>query len=481
MVLGMKPRVFPLVGAFLAIGSLVSPVAATGRSQRVIAQTATKKSTTRRLVVKTAKTKKATTTTAATTTTTTVAPTTTTTAGAAQPLVPPTSAPGPVQAANTVVVPLVTAPADVTTTTKAVPTTTTTLVPAPFPAPANPPIRASASSVDPYRGLGAWVDRLDWTTQWSKKPVPPFTWQTVDQMAAAGIQTIYIQGAHWAGQGDVLEPDKLLPIINRAHELGLYVVIWYLPGFQDVNTDLRKVVSLANLEIDGINIDIEERDVVRDVNERNRRVIQFSSALRSLLPGRFITNDIVEPTVLDGVSNLWTQPDGQPPKAYPSYWRGAFPYRDLVPFFDLWMIQTYWTNRSADSGWRDGYRYVTENVARLRNATGRADLPIHVIGGVGDKVKVLNDVAGFQQAAREIGSVGISFYDWLVWPKQWWPYSLSFRRPNPDGTVDPNFVAVEPPAYVPTVQPQVTTTTVPVVPTGVVQVVATTVPVLGPA
>jgi hypothetical protein len=286
---------------------------------------------------------------------------------------------------------------------------------------------------------------------------------------------VYIQGAHWAGQVDVLEPDKLIPIINRAHELGMFVVLWYLPAFQDVNTDLRKVVALANLEIDGIDLDIEDYYTVPEINERNRRVIQFSSALRTLLPGRFVTNDIVEPVVLDGVSNLWTQPNGQPPKAQTSYWRGPFPYREIAPFYDLWMIQSYWTDKAADSGWRDGYRFTMENVRRLRAATGRPDLPIHLIGGVGDKVKVLNDLSGFQQAAREIGSVGVSFYDWLVWPRDWWPYSWGFRRPNADGTVDQRFVGVEPPVYVPTTQPPITTTTT-LVP-GIVPVATTVVPV----
>jgi hypothetical protein len=360
------------------------------------------------------------------------------------------------------------------TTAKPVATTTTTLVPAPFPAPANPPIRATSASIEPYRGLGAWVDRFDWTTQWSKKPVPPVTAATMDQMAAAGVETVYIQAAHWSTPTDVLEPEKLIPIINRAHELGMQIVVWYLPAMQDVNTDLRKVVAIANLEIDGIALDIEDYYTVSEINERNRRTVQFSATLRQLLPGRFITINIVEPTSMDGVANLWTQPDGKPPKTITSFWRGAFPYRDVAPYYDLWTIQTYWTNRAADSGWRDGYRYVTENVRRLRANLGRDDVPIHITGGVGDRVKVLNDLSGFQQAARELGVAGISFYDWLVWPKAWWPYSLSFRRGVRDsaitGVADRFAVsAVEPPSYVPTAQPPITTTTL--APPGAVAVV----------
>lgn len=355
------------------------------------------------------------------------------------------------------------APVATSTTVKAPPTT---LPPAPYPAPANPPIRATALTMEPYRGLGAWVDRFDWTTQWSKKVVPPVTAATMDQMYLAGIETVYIQAAHWSAPNDVLEPEKLIPMINRAHELGMHVVVWYLPAMQDVNTDLRKTIALANLEVDGVALNIEDYFTVPEINERNRRTVAFSASLRQLLAGRFITINIVEPTSMDAVSNLWTQPDGKPPKTINSFWRGPFPYRELAPYYDLWTIQTYWTNRAADSGWRDGYRYVTENVRRLRANLGRDDVPVHVTGGVGDRVKVLNDVSGFQQAAREQNVVGISFYDWVVWPRAWWPYSLGFRRGVRDqaisGAVDRLAVAVvEPPAYVATAQPPVTTTTKP--------------------
>ena len=363
--------------------------------------------------------------------------------------------PVPVDAASTIVVPVDTV-APTTTTIKA---PATTLPPAPFPAPANSPLRATASAGDAYRGLGTWVDRFDWTTQWSKKPVPPVNAATVDQLFKAGVQTIYIQAAHWSTTPDVLEPEKLQPILDRAHQLGMYVVVWYLPAFQDVNTDLRKVIALANLDVDGISIDIEERDIVKDTPERTRRLIQFTQALRALLPNRFISNNIIEPTSLDGVPGIWTLPDGKPPAPYPQWWRGPFPYAEIAPAFDLWMIQAYWTNRATTSGWRDGYRYITENVRRLRTVLNRPDLPVHVIGGVGDKARSVNDISGMLQAARETGSTGLSFYDWLVTDPSFWQYFRAFRTPGPDGQPDLQFPAVLPPPYVPSQPPPVTTTT----------------------
>ena len=67
----------------------------------------------------------------------------------------------------------------------------------------------------------------------------------------------------------------------------------------------------------------------------------------------------------------------------PNFWPG-FPYRDIAPAYDAWMPMGYWTNRKADSGYRDAYRYTAENIDRLRAQLGRADLPVHPIGGIGD-------------------------------------------------------------------------------------------------
>ncbi len=482
----MNRRVFPLFGALaLAVGALAVPgstadahrlpkfrTQAAAASPKPAATKTTKRSakkTTRKtrripVVVKTTKaaSKPATTVPATLPATTSASPTTVVAPTAS--VLPVETAGGDIVVASTV--PVSTAlPGAATTpakpTTKAAATTTTTLPPAPFPAAANPPIRATAASIDPYKGLGAWVDRFDWTTQWSGKATPPVTWATMDQMAAAGVETVYIQAAHWAGQVDVLEPEKLIPMINRAHELGMYVVVWYVPAVQDVNTDLRKTVAIANLEVDGIAIDVENYTTVPEINERNRRHIVYSAGLRQLLPGRFVTINVVEPTSVDGVANLWTQPNGAPPKTINTFWRGPFPYKDLAPYYDLWTIQTYWTNRTADSGWRDGYRYVTENVKRLRANLGRDDVPIHVTGGVGDRVKILNDLSGFQQAARELNVVGISFYDWVVWPRAWWSYSWGLRKQFREGITDPRFIPVEPPPYVPTVQPPIVVATQP--------------------
>jgi hypothetical protein len=445
--------------------------------------TTAKKSTAKKSTAKKTVAKKSTTTPRASRSTTTVkvaAPTTVavaTTAVATTPATVVTLPPAlpavgdPAQTRPPDTVPGATAPA-VTTTTR--PGPTTTLPPAAPPAPANAPSRASAATLEPYRGLGVWVDMYDWTVQWSRRPVPPVGPAQIDQMAASGVQTIYIQAAQWSSPADVLEPNLLVPMIDRAHQLGLQVVVWYLPGLQDVNTDLRKTVAIANLDVDGIQIDIEDRVVVREVPERNRRLQLYLSQLRGLLPGRVLSADIVSPILLDAVPDRWTYP-GFASRTPQFWWGGPFPYTLVSSTFDLIAIQAYWTDRSSTGGWRDPYQNITESVRRVRAAVGRADYPVHVIGGIPNRATA-NDLSGMMQAARDAGSFGLSVYDWVTTPPSWWPVMWNART-----VADPRFVATPWPAFVPFVQPPPPTTTIPTttIPSTAPATVATTIPVVG--
>src|SRR3989442_14223321 len=104
-------------------------------------------------------------------------------------------------------------------------------------------------------------------------------------MAALGVQTLYIQAARWDAAGDVVEPDRLNAIIQRAHARGIRVVVWYLPTLTDVNADLRRTLAIAGLGVEGLSVDIESREV-SDPGERSRRLVDLSDRLRAALPGR---------------------------------------------------------------------------------------------------------------------------------------------------------------------------------------------------
>ena len=280
------------------------------------------------------------------------------------------------------------------TTTTTAPTTTeppTTTAPPPPPA---PPVQTRGDSwtVGPYRGTGVWIDVYDWTSTITngRPTVGP---AQVDQMAAFGIQTIYIQTAHRRSPADVLDPELLLPIIERAHLHGIAVVAWYLPELIDTTYDLNKVLAAARLPVDGVGIDIESR-AVGDVNERNRRLIELSEGMRRNLGSMAMSAITLDAVHLQAVN--------------PSFWP-AFPWPELGRLYDVIVPMAYWSGRKSE--WRSGDRYTAENIERIRAATGRPDMPIHIAGGIADGIS-LDDVAGMVHAIHMRGAIGGSLYDW---------------------------------------------------------------------
>jgi hypothetical protein len=299
---------------------------------------------------------------------------------------------------------------------KSVPKPPATTAPKPVPIPATPaPPRgaalaappAPAGSIQPYVGLGTWVDVYDWSDYRGATPtVGP---NEVDQMADAGVQTVFLQTAKGDTPDDINRRDLLLPIIDRAHARGMKVVAWYLPTLDDPANDLRRLIASANLDVDGLAVDIESRSV-SDVNERNRRLIDLSSQLRNALPGRAIGAIVLPPVVLEVVNT--------------NYWPN-FPYREILPFYDVWQTMGYWTNRKADSGYRDAYRYTDENMRRLRNNLG-TDVPVHPVGGIGDQTTA-GDIDAFLRASVEQHALGGSIYDWRTTKPEQWGKLRGFR------------------------------------------------------
>lgn len=335
--------------------------------------------------------------------------------------------PGPIQEAALAVADLVTT----TTTTTAPPPPPTTSPPPPpttakpKPAPPKPPTTAAAAGplraprltppavpagLTPYVGMGTWVDVYDWTATYTNGK-PATTPADVDRMADLGVQTLYIQASKHDAPQDLADPDLLMPLLRRAKERNLRVVAWYLPTLVDPQRDLDRTLAIARLaDVDSVAIDIEARNV-SDVNDRNRRLVQYSQAVRDALPGRTLGAIVLPPVVLEVVN--------------PNYWPN-FPYKEITPFYDVWQTMGYWTNRKADSGYRDAYRYTKENVERLRANVGRADLPVHPIGGLGESTSP-HDVEAFRQAAVDTRSIGGSLYDWRTTKGDAWPGMAGFR------------------------------------------------------
>jgi hypothetical protein len=324
-----------------------------------------------------------------------------------------------------------------TTTTTTAPTTTTTRAPTPTtarraatppttaaPQPTRAPAPAISAILPPltpppprdltaYKGLGTWVDAYDFSPQYQPQGAPPtVTVDSIDHMAAEGVRTLYLQAAKDDARspGELVNPELLGPMLLRAHARGIRVVAWYLPKFYDVDSDLRRLVAMRDFRpdghgFDGIGVDIEWRADVPDVPTRNARLIELSRRTRAAMGNAALSAIPVPPVVMEVIN--------------PKYWPD-FPWRELAPFYDVWLPQCYWTFRTKSSGYRDGYRYTEENIRRMRNNLGLPDAPVHALGGTDDRSSDA-DYRGFVRAAHDTRSLGASIYDWRTTPGTAWP------------------------------------------------------------
>jgi hypothetical protein len=295
---------------------------------------------------------------------------------------------------STIVAPSTTASTPSTTTS-----TSTTAVPAP------------RFTIEPYRGLGAWIDVFDWTVHYDRTPEDPpaVGLAEIDRMAQLGVRTLYLQAARFDSPvPGILEPEQARALIDRAHGNGMAVVGWYLPTMEDPAADRTQIDAVASLPLDGLGIDIESTRFA-DEAERNRRVVALSAELRAAYPGEVLSAIVLPPVVTE---------------VYGTYW-SSFPWAELAPFYDVWQPMGYWTMRSVASGWRDARSYTAANIDLLREATGRTDAVVHPVGGVAccegpTAPTTAGDVDGMLAAARERGAIGASLYDFVTTPGDLW-------------------------------------------------------------
>jgi hypothetical protein len=288
------------------------------------------------------------------------------------------------------------------------PTPSTTATSAPVTSTTGPGPRFT---LEPYRGLGTWVDVFDWTVHYDRTPEDPPAVGTdeLSEMAALGVRTVYFQPTRYdAPVPGLVEVARARLLIDRAHELGMAVVGWYLPTFEDPAADRARIDAVLELPLDGFGLDIESV-LLADEAERGRRAVQLAADLRADLPGEVLGAIVLPPVVTE---------------VYGTYW-GTFPWDALAPSVDVWLTMGYWTNRTVESGWRDAAVYTGTNVDLLREATGDADAVVHPVGGVAccegpTAPTTVADVEAFLEAARERGAVGASLYDFVTMPEELW-------------------------------------------------------------
>jgi hypothetical protein len=255
-----------------------------------------------------------------------------------------------------------------------------------------------------YAGQGAWVDAFDYGPTYQKAGAPPpITPASVDDMAAHGVKTLFIQAtrADSSQPGGFVDRALVAEFLIRAHRDGIRVVGWYLPTFADENADLARMTSVARFNVlghrfDGLAVDIEDVDTVPDVDVRNERLIDMSQQLRAEV-GSEALGAIVLPPVLTEVVN---------PRRWPD-----FPWSQLAPLYNVWLPMSYWTFRTNSSGYHDGYTYNEESTRRLRANLGDPNALVHGIGGIADTATP-EELTQFAQSLFDTQSIGGSIYDW---------------------------------------------------------------------
>jgi hypothetical protein len=253
-----------------------------------------------------------------------------------------------------------------------------------------PASSAGGASLDPYAGLGTWVDVYDHAA-WAQPE------RAVETMRAHGVSTLFLQTSNYRRREDVVRPDLVARFITAAHDVGINVVAWYLPSLADLARDSRRALrairfrTLDGEGFDSFALDIEAR-VVKSAWRRTSRLLWLSSVIRRSAGPSYALGAIV--------------PSGRRFRLDPGYWP-AFPYRGLARSFDVFLPMTYFAyGRKGARGRLD----TLEDVALIRRGSNDPTVPIHVIGGIASLARPA-EVNAFASTALACGVLGLSLYD----------------------------------------------------------------------
>lgn len=253
-------------------------------------------------------------------------------------------------------------------------------------------------TLDPYRGLGAWVDVFDYdpATQPTQGSAPPLDPAQASSVHAAGSRTLFLQLARTGGSGNLVDRGVLADWLAEADDAGLEVVGWYAPSLVDVEADIARLRAMLDLEVDGRRLDglavaFEITDVI-DPDDRSDRARQLATALGEAAGDAPLGAIVLPPPLLEDVN----------PELWPH-----FPWADLSTTFDVWLPMVSWTFREGDLA--DPGVFAHRTVQRLEALVG-PDAQVHVIGGVAHSVDA-GDLDAFVEAIRDIQPWGASVYD----------------------------------------------------------------------
>jgi len=139
----------------------------------------------------------------------------------------------------------------------------------------------AARQADPavFGGLGTWIDIYD--TRLYRTPA-----RTAAQIAARGVDTVWLETANYRSATDVVEPVGLGRLVDALRARGLRTVAWYLPGHVNEARDLRRARAMIEFRtpkgasFDGIALDIEAT-ALKDVALRSKRAVTLTRRVRA--------------------------------------------------------------------------------------------------------------------------------------------------------------------------------------------------------
>lgn len=255
-----------------------------------------------------------------------------------------------------------------------------------------------------FSGLSTWVDLYDIEISPEQQAV---------LASAGGAQTIFVQTARFNSPADIHDPARLGRLIEAAHDLGMQVMTWYIPDHLDHGKDLRR--SKAAIEFttprgdrpDAFGLDIE-MEKLPDVAERSRRLLALSAELRQWAgPDYPMAAIVLPPLQLD---------------LRPGWWP-AFPWAELRPYYDVFIPMSYSSYRGTDAG--TTYSWNFQNIVETRLRAGDPNLPIHMAGGIADR---LPHVDAFVDALRDGKVLGGGLYDLHTMRPEAWPRLRALRQ-----------------------------------------------------
>ena len=273
-------------------------------------------------------------------------------------------------------------------------------------APAPPP--RMGGDLSSFQGMGTWVDIYD--SSWSRPR------EAVAAMAARGVRTLYLETSNFNRPSPFVYKEKTARFIDAAHDQGMRIVAWYLPGFVNIGVDERRSLAAIRFStdrgdgFDAFGLDIESPEV-HDAGLRSERLIELSQRLREAV-GDYPLGAII------------ASPRGM--ERNPTYWP-HFPYGYVAALYDVFLPMTYYSWRV--SGLEGARWYTSKNIEIIRREVGTDQVPIHVIGGIANESSD-QETRGFVRAVREHGIIGASFYTFPTTARSEWPILRQIRA-NP--------------------------------------------------